>query len=169
MLGIRYDLEQLWEGKLTVQNKPGRCDRVKSLKTELRKLGGGLRSAAASLAGILNFCGDFVRRHTLKPATHASSKWSIGANMSTATTHEMRGMIEFLVEASKPGLIAMDRDLPSIIVYMMAPSKREKVGLQTKLDLASCIGLVDYETCRLGLKKRSSPSTALFLLRVQFQ
>ena len=85
-LGTQYDLEQLWEGKLTVPNKPGRCDRVQSLTTELRKLGGGSRSAAASLAGILNSCGGFVLGHALKPATHALSKWPIGANMSTATS-----------------------------------------------------------------------------------
>ena len=115
--GIQYNLGKLWEGKPTVQNKPGRRDRVKSLTTELRKLGSGSRSAAASLAGILNFCGGFVLGHALKPATHALSKWSMGANLSTAATHEMCDMIEFLIDASKPRLIAMDRDLPSIVVY----------------------------------------------------
>lgn len=52
-LGIQYNLGELWEGKLTVQNKPGRSDRVKSLTAELRKLESGSRSIAASLAGIL--------------------------------------------------------------------------------------------------------------------
>jgi len=214
-LGIQYNLEKLWEGKLTVQNKPGRRDRVKSLTTELRKLGSGSRSAAASLAGILNFCGGFVLGHALKPATHALSKWSMGANLSTAATHEMCDMIEFLIDASKPRLIAMDRDLPSIIVYTdgafearqgawgalvidpatgvrevyhgWVPTTLLEFWLRTVGDQIICevemyaylcvrwacrrswtsrcgICFIDNEACRLGLIKRSSPSTAMFLL-----
>lgn len=55
--------------------------------------------------------------HALKPATYALSKWSMGANISTAATHEMCDIIEFLIDASRPRLIAMDRDLSSIVVY----------------------------------------------------
>ena len=214
-LGIQYNLGELWEGKLTVQNKPGRRERVKALTTELRKLESGARSVAASLAGILNFCGGFVLGHALKPATHALSKWSMGANLSTAATHEMCDMIEFLIDASKPRLIAMDRDLPSIVVYTdgafearegawgalvldpatgvrevyhgWVPTPLLEFWLKTVGDQIICevemyaylcvrwacrkswasrcgICFIDNEACRLGLIKRSSPSTAMFLL-----
>ena len=61
--------------------------------------------------------------HALKSATHAS-QWSMGANISTAT-HEMCDMIEFLVDALKPRVIAMDRDVPSIIYTDGAFEARE--------------------------------------------
>ena len=214
-LGIQYNLRELWEGKLTVQNKPGRRDRIRSLTAELRELGSGSRSAAASLAGILNFCGGFVLGHALKPATHALSRWAMGDNLSKAATHEMCDLIEFLVDASKPRLITMDRDLPSMIVYTdgafeardgswgalvidPATGSREVYGgwvpqvllefwLNTVGDQIICevemyaylcvrwacrrswtarcgVCFIDNEACRLGLIKRSSPSTAMFLL-----
>ena len=46
-------LGELWEGKLTVQNKPGRRERVKALTTELRKLESGCA-----------FSCSFISRHS---------------------------------------------------------------------------------------------------------
>eukprot|EP00435_Cladocopium_sp_Y103_P001353 s5288_g1.t1 len=214
-LGIQYNLADLWEGRLTVQNKPGRRDRIKALTDELRKLESGARSAAASLAGILNFCGGFVLGHALKPATHALSKWLSAGSFPAEATNEMCNLIEFLVDASRPRSIAMDRDLQPIIVYTdgafeakegtwgalildPATGSREvfhgtvpmpllEFWLKTVGDQVICevemyaylcvrwacrktwamrsgICFIDNEACRLGLIKRSSPSTAMFLL-----
>ena len=116
-LGIQPNLGSLWRSESTVQNKPQRRDRIKSLSAELRGLGSGARSAAASLAGILSSCSGFVLGHALKPAAHALSWWAMGDNLSRAATHGMCDLIEFLVDASKPQRITTDRDLSSITVY----------------------------------------------------
>lgn len=116
-LGIQYDLSQVWMGQLTVQNKPGRRERIKALTDDLRKLNSGARTTAASLAGVLNFCGGFVLGHALKPATHALYRWLSEGSFGTNATGEMCDLINFLVDASKPRVIAMDCDAPPIIVY----------------------------------------------------
>ena len=128
---------------------------------------------------------------------------------------KMCDMIEFLIDASKPRLIAMDRDLPSIVVYTdgafearegawgalvldpatgvrevyhgWVPTPLLEFWLKTVGDQIICevemyaylcvrwacrkswasrcgICFIDNEACRLGLIKRSSPSTAMFLL-----
>eukprot|EP00435_Cladocopium_sp_Y103_P054377 s1612_g17.t1 len=207
--------ESLKHGVLGYKSDDDNWRLINSLTAELRKLGSGARTAAASLAGILNFCGGFVLGHALKPATHALSKWSGGANFSSAATNEMCDLIEFLVDASKPRVIAMDRDLPPIIVYtdgafearegswgalVIDPANGTRevyhgfvppillefwlntVGGQIICEVemyaylcvrwacrrnwASRCGIcfIDNEACRLGLIKRSSPSTAMFLL-----
>eukprot|EP00435_Cladocopium_sp_Y103_P034693 s357_g9.t1 len=116
-LGIQYNLQDLWRRKLTVQNKAGRRGRIMALTADLRQLGSGSKNTAASLAGILNFCGGFVLGHSLKPATHALSKWSSGGVTSTAATGEICDLVEFLVDASKPRVISMDNDLAPVVVY----------------------------------------------------
>eukprot|EP00435_Cladocopium_sp_Y103_P027261 s2653_g6.t1 len=102
------NLQDLWRGRLTVQNKAGRRDRIMALTADLRQLRSGSKDTAASLAGILKFSGG---GHSLKPATHAKSKWSSGGVTSTAGSGEICDLVEFLVDASKPRVIAMDNDL----------------------------------------------------------
>eukprot|EP00435_Cladocopium_sp_Y103_P047305 s818_g13.t2 len=173
------------------------------------------RSAAASLAGILNFCGGFVLGHALKPATHALSKWLSAGTFPADATNETCNLVEFLMDASKPRSITMDKDQQPIIVYTdgafedregawgalildattgsrevfhgFVPTQLLEFWLKTVGDQVICevemyaylcvrwacrkswsmrsnICFIDNEACRLGLIKRSSPSTAMFLL-----
>ena len=38
-LAVQYNLEHLWDGRLEVQNKPSRIDRIRSLNGEFREAG----------------------------------------------------------------------------------------------------------------------------------
>lgn len=116
-LGVQYDLRKLWHGELTVQNKPGRKERIFQLVSELRQMKGQVKSVAASLAGLLNFCGGFVLGHSLKPATHALSKWAAGDKPTASFTDEVCSLIEVLVLAAKPQIVTLGSDLRPIIVY----------------------------------------------------
>ena len=116
-LGVQYDLSELWLGKLVVQNKPGRRERIMQLVLDLQQSKGPFKSTAASLAGLLNFCGGFVLGHSLKPATHALSKWASGDRPNKKYTEEICSLIEFLVSAAKPRIVAAERNLEPVIVY----------------------------------------------------
>ena len=214
-LGVQYDLEGLWKGHLVVQNKPGRKERILQLVQELRDSTKLQRVASASLAGLLNFCGGFVLGHSLKPATHALTKWMYGENPTSGATAELCDLICFLIEAAKPRVVTVDQDVKPVIVYTdgafesrvgswgalvidnqtgqrhvyhgTVPDRLleywlqhvgEQVICEVEMYAYVCVrwacrkqwaarcGLcfIDNEACRMSLIKRSSPSTAMFLL-----
>lgn len=159
-LGIQYNLSERWRGELTVRNKQGRRDRIVSLTAEPRELGrGGARSAAASPAGIFNFCGGFVFGHVLKPAPPALSRCAMGDNLSKAATNEMCDLSGSLVDASKPRRISMDRDLPSIIVYTDGAFEASEGGL------ANRAGSRDVEVALSTMKRADWASSNAAALR----
>lgn len=116
-LGVQYQLGSLWSGRIVVQNKPGRNDRILQLVSDLRERGPQMRATAASLGGLLNFCGGFVLGHSLKPATHSLAKWMAGERPTPAATDELCTLIEFLVQAARPREVSMEKDMRPVVVY----------------------------------------------------
>ena len=116
-LGVQYDLKNIWSGHIVVQNKPGRNERILGLVADLRERGPQMRATAATLGGLLNFCGGFVLGHSLKPATHSLSKWMAGNNPTAAATNELCALIEFLVQAARPRVVSLQKDMRPIVVY----------------------------------------------------
>ncbi|CAE7763864.1 unnamed protein product, partial [Symbiodinium necroappetens] len=73
-LGVSLGLGELWEGILTVQNKPGRLERIAEL---LRAVVAGndiTRSDVASLHGLINFAGGLILGFELKPTSRMLSR-----------------------------------------------------------------------------------------------
>lgn len=85
-----YSLDQLPNGQFTVQNKPGRRDRIQSTISGFAESPSISKGDAAALAGLLNFAGGFVLGHSLKPACR------ILADCAAGRVLEGKGKEEFL-------------------------------------------------------------------------
>ncbi|CAE7039819.1 unnamed protein product [Symbiodinium sp. CCMP2456] len=73
-LGVVLNLEDIWKGRITVSNKPGRVDKICSMLAPLAEGKPATRSQLASLHGLLNFAGGNVLGFQLKPAVRMFSK-----------------------------------------------------------------------------------------------
>ncbi|CAE7247552.1 unnamed protein product [Symbiodinium sp. CCMP2456] len=73
-LGVSLGLGELWSGVLTVENKPGRLEKISQM---LRTIASGKdvsRSEVASLHGLLNFAGGLILGFELKPTARMLSR-----------------------------------------------------------------------------------------------
>ncbi|CAE7215102.1 unnamed protein product [Symbiodinium sp. CCMP2456] len=73
-LGVSLGLGELWSGVLTVENKPGRLEKISHM---LRAIASGKdvsRSEVASLHGLLNFAGGLILGFELKPTARMLSR-----------------------------------------------------------------------------------------------
>ena len=70
VLGVQYQLANVWQGRLVLGNKPGRLEKILDFVEQLCTAGEGARKTAATLAGLMNFAGGFVMglKSTWKPA-----------------------------------------------------------------------------------------------------
>ncbi|CAE7259149.1 unnamed protein product [Symbiodinium sp. CCMP2456] len=73
-LGVVLNLEDIWKGRITVANKPGRVNKICSMLAPLAEGKPATRSQLASLHGLLNFAGGHVLGFQLKPAVRMFSK-----------------------------------------------------------------------------------------------
>ena len=115
-LGVEYDLQNLWNGKLVVQNKAGRMDRMLTLVSDLRSQKSNFRGIAASLQGLLNFAGGFVMGNHLKLASHSLARWSSGEKVSLDSLNSLCDFLGVVLEGAMPRHIELlDCELPLII------------------------------------------------------
>ena len=115
-LGVQYSLEELWQGKLVLQNKPGRLDRISSLAGSLAEERVPKKTDVACLSGLLNFAGGFVMGHSFKPALHYLSKWSSTPPSESQKT-EVCDLIGVLVSSAKPREVQLTLDSNPVIIY----------------------------------------------------
>ena len=73
-LGVVLNLEDIWNGRITIANKPGRVNKICSMLAPLAEGLPATRSQLASLHGLLNFAGGHVLGFQLKPAVRMFSK-----------------------------------------------------------------------------------------------
>ncbi|CAE7416568.1 unnamed protein product, partial [Symbiodinium sp. CCMP2456] len=77
-LGVTLGLSEIWEGIVSVENKPGRLDKIAEL---LRAVVSGKeisRSEVASLHGLIIFAGGLIMGFELKPTSRMLSRALIG-------------------------------------------------------------------------------------------
>lgn len=73
-LGVSLDLSEIWDGIVSVENKPGRLDKIAEL---LKAVAAGKeisRSEVASLHGLINFAGGLIMGFELKPTSRMLSR-----------------------------------------------------------------------------------------------
>ena len=116
-LGVRYHLQELWSGQLTVGNKPGRLERILDLIKQLKTEGRKSTKTAASLAGLMNFAGGFVLGHQFKLGTNALNDWVYRRGVSELEALQVCNYLEVIARSVTPRVIGLqDSDVP-IIIY----------------------------------------------------
>ena len=116
-LGVQYNLGAIWKGELSLCNKAGRLQRIKSLAAELVELKVGLKASMASLAGLLNFAGGFVLGHSFKPATHLLNQWSANMVPEKRQREELCELISVLVDSAEPRIVSKSTPSKPILIY----------------------------------------------------
>ena len=116
-LGVQYDLEGLWAGRLVAQNKPGRLERILQLTKEFRDNKKGEGQIAATLGVLLNFSGGFVLGHSLKPATQLLYRWMSPSRPSGSLKAELCDLIWVLINDVKPKQVTVKDTETPILIY----------------------------------------------------
>ena len=70
VLGVTFDLTQVWEGNVKVANKAGRPDRILEISRNLAQTDEPSMHDISVLQGLLNFAGGFVAGRAFKPILH---------------------------------------------------------------------------------------------------
>lgn len=73
-LGVSLNLDEIWSGTLTVENKAGRLEKIASLLRQIAEGGAVTRSDVASLHGLINFAGGLIMGFELKPTSRMLSR-----------------------------------------------------------------------------------------------
>ena len=60
---------EIWDGVLTVENKPGRLEKISQLLRAIASGGDVTQSDVASLHGLSNFAGGLIMGFELKPTS----------------------------------------------------------------------------------------------------
>ena len=116
-MGVQYNLEDIWKGQLTIQNKPGRFERILQLTKEFNESKKGEGQVAATIGGLLNFSGGFVLGHSLKPATQLLYKWLSPNRPSASLRAELCDLIHVLVRDVRPKKVNVDDIETPVIIY----------------------------------------------------
>ena len=70
VLGVTFDLSQVWGGSVKVANKDGRLDRILQISRDLAQTNEPTMHDISVLQGLLNFAGGFVAGRAFKPILH---------------------------------------------------------------------------------------------------
>ena len=70
VLGVTFDLSQVWGGNVKVANKAGRLDRIQEISGNLAQTDEPSMHDISVLQGLLNFAGGFVAGRAFKPILH---------------------------------------------------------------------------------------------------
>ena len=115
-LGVVLHLEEIWQGRITIANKPGRISKICSMLAPIAEGKPTTRSQLASLHGLLNFAGGYVLGFQLKPAVRMFSKALARGRTSGLELRAAALLAMDVLKGARPRTLAA-RVTPPIILY----------------------------------------------------
>ena len=116
-LGVSLDLTGIWDGFLTVANKPGRLDKICEMLSSIVRGEAITKSHVASLHGLINFAWGYILGYELKPAARLLSKALSGPFLgNTPALREACALVLDVIGMSEPR-ICRATVMPPVMVY----------------------------------------------------
>ena len=115
-LGVVLHLEEIWSGRITIANKPGRISKICTMLAPIAEGKPATRSQLASLHGLLNFAGGYVMGFQLKPAVRMFSKALARGRTSGLELRAAALLAMDVLKGARPRTLAA-RVTPPIILY----------------------------------------------------
>ena len=115
-LGVNFSLDQLWNGEVTLQNKPERIERLERTFQQWQADGCVRKSQCASVHGMLNFASGFVLGHSLKPLCKAVLSM-MDVNASKGALSEACKLAEALLPSIQPKTLWLTGESCRFVVY----------------------------------------------------
>ena len=114
VLGVQYQLANVWQGRLVLGNKPGRLEKILDFVEQLCTAGEGARKTAATLAGLMNFAGGFVMGHQVKLGTNA---WVYNKGIPASQTKQVWDFLSTVAKAVTWNTIQLGGSEGAWVIY----------------------------------------------------
>ena len=115
-LGVKFSLTNIWEGNLTVSNKPERIERMQRMFAKFSKDKVAKKGECASLHGMLNFACGFVLGNSLKPLARAVADMALH-QAKWQTVREACDLAQVLLPEVKPRILSHPATDSRFILY----------------------------------------------------
>ena len=115
VLGVTFDLSQVWDGNVKVANKEGRLERILEVAEALARSKEPAMHDISVLQGLLNFAGGFVAGRAFKPILHFVQQ--IARSRDFASFKRLHGYIQEVVKVSAPRWIRARTQHSNVIIY----------------------------------------------------
>ena len=115
VLGVTFDLSQVWGGNVKVANKAGRLDRILEIAKNLAQAKEPAMHDISVLQGLLNFAGGFVAGRAFKPILHFVQQ--IVRSRDFSSLRRLHGYINEVVKVSAPRWIRAKTQHANVIIY----------------------------------------------------
>ncbi len=115
VLGMTFDLSQVWGGSVKVANKAGRLDRILQISTDLAQNEEPSMDDISVLQGLLNFAAGFVAGRAFKPILHFVQQMVRSKDFSSLK--RLHDYIKEVVKVSAPRWIRAKTHYSNVIIY----------------------------------------------------
>ena len=129
VLGVVFNLSQIWEGNVKVENKPGRLERLTNLLQPLTVSGKVTKREAAVIHGLLNFAGNFVLGRALKPCLHEFASFLSSIPEARRVRETAQATLNILANLRPRWLRRHENDKP-VILYTDGAWEPSSYGAQ---------------------------------------